>query len=192
MQDTKKILAGSDEAGRGPLAGAVVAAAVILDPNNPIVGLKDSKKLSEKKREILFDEIVEKSISYCIASASVQEIDNLNILYASMLAMKRSIEGLDIQPTYVEVDGNRCPDISYPCEAIVQGDDKVPEISAASILAKVTRDRQMLKMDKKYPAYGFAKHKGYPTKVHREILEKLGATQEHRRSFMLVKKALIL
>jgi len=186
----KIILAGSDEAGRGPLAGEVVAAAVILDPSKPITGLNDSKKLSEKKREALFDEIIEKAASYCIASASVQEIDSLNILHASMLAMKRSIEGLDIQPTHVEVDGNRCPDISYPCEAIVQGDGKVAEISAASILAKVTRDRQMVEMDKKYPEYGFAKHKGYPTKIHREILEQLGATPEHRRSFAPVKKAL--
>lgn len=190
MQNTPIILAGSDEAGRGPLAGDVVAAAVILDPNKPIAGLNDSKKLSEKKREALFDEIVEKAASYCIASASAQEIDTLNILHASMLAMKRSIEGLDIQPTHVEVDGNRCPDISIPCEAIVQGDGKVAEISAASILAKVTRDRQMVEMDKQYPEYGFAKHKGYPTKLHREILEQLGATPEHRRSFAPVKKAL--
>lgn len=190
MQNTKKILAGSDEAGRGPLAGSVVAAAVILDPDKPIEGLNDSKKLSEKKREALFDEIIDKAASYCIASASVQEIDSINILQASMLAMKRSIEGLDIPPTHVQVDGNRCPDISYPCEAIVQGDGKVAEISAASILAKVTRDRQMLEMDKQYPQYGFAKHKGYPTKLHRERLEKLGATPQHRRSFAPVKKVL--
>ena len=190
MQNTQIILAGSDEAGRGPLAGDVVAAAVILDPNKPILGLNDSKKLSEKKREALFEEIIEKAASYCIASASVQEIDELNILHASMLAMQRSIEGLDIQPTHVQVDGNRCPKISIPCEAIVQGDGKVAEISAASILAKVTRDRQMVEMDKKYPEYGFAKHKGYPTKLHREILEQLGATPEHRRSFAPVKKAL--
>ena len=190
MQNTQIILAGSDEAGRGPLAGDVVAAAVILDPNKPILGLNDSKKLSEKKREALFEEIIEKAASYCIASASVQEIDELNILHASMLAMQRSIEGLDIQPTHVQVDGNRCPKISIPCEAIVQGDGKVAEISAASILAKVTRDRQMVEMDKKYPEYGFAKHKGYPTKLHREILEQLGATPEHRRSFAPVKKVL--
>lgn len=186
----KIILAGSDEAGRGPLAGEVVAAAVILDPSKPIIGLNDSKKLSEKKREALFEEIIEKAASYCIASASVIEIDSINILHASMLAMKRSIEGLAMQPTHVEVDGNRCPEIDYPCEAIVQGDGKVAEISAASILAKVTRDRQMVELDKQYPEYGFAKHKGYPTKLHRERLEQLGATPEHRRSFAPVKKAL--
>ena len=186
----KIILAGSDEAGRGPLAGDVVAAAVILDPSKPIIGLNDSKKLSEKKREALFDEIIKKAASYCIASASVEEIDTINILHASMLAMKRSIEGLDIQPTHVEVDGNRCPDISTPCEAIVQGDGKIAEISAASILAKVTRDRQMIAMDKEYPEYGFAKHKGYPTKLHREILEKLGPTPHHRRSFGPVQRSL--
>ena len=190
MKNTQIILAGSDEAGRGPLAGDVVAAAVILDPNKPIDGLNDSKKLSEKKRAALYEEIIEKAASYCIASASVEEIDTINILQASMLAMQRSIEGLGIQPTHVEVDGNRCPDIAYPCEAIVQGDGRVAEISAASILAKVTRDRQMIELDRQYPEYGFAQHKGYPTALHRERLEQFGATAEHRRSFAPVKKVL--
>lgn len=192
QNQTTILIAGADEAGRGPLAGDVVAAAVILDADKPIEGLNDSKKLSEKKRDALYEEIIAKAVSYCIASASVEEIDRLNILHASMLAMKRAIEGLDKTPTHVQVDGNRCPDIDYPCEAIVQGDGKVAEISAASILAKVTRDRQLIEMDKEYPEYGFAKHKGYPTKQHREILEKLGPTPHHRRSFAPVQRSLDL
>lgn len=187
-----ELLAGADEAGRGPLAGDVVAAAVILDPARPIAGLNDSKKLSEKKREKLFEEIVEKAHAYCIASASVEEIDRINILHASMLAMKRAVEGLPVQPSRVQVDGNRCPGLSIPCEAIIKGDGLIAEISAASILAKVTRDRQMLELHEVYPEYGFAQHKGYPTAQHRAILQQLGPTPHHRRSFAPVQKMLDL
>ena len=184
------LLAGCDEAGRGPLAGNVVAAAVILDPKNKIEGLADSKKLSEKKREALFDEIQEKALSFAIAHCNVEEIDQLNILHASMLAMKRAVETLPLQPEYVAVDGNRLPNWSYQAEAVVKGDDRVAEIAAASILAKVTRDRDLMALDKQYPAYGFAKHKGYPTKAHMQALKQFGATPEHRKSFGPVKKAI--
>ncbi len=184
------LLAGVDEAGRGPLAGAVVAAAVILDPADPIAGLNDSKKLTEKRREVLFAEIVERALGYCIASASVEEIDHINILQASLLAMQRAIAGLPVQPAGVQVDGNRCPDIALPCEAIVRGDGKVAAISAASILAKVTRDRQMIALDREYPEYGFARHKGYPTRMHLDKLAQLGATPQHRRSFAPVQRSL--
>ena len=158
--------AGVDEVGRGPLAGDVVTAAVILDPEQPIEGLNDSKKLTEKRRDALFDEIQEKALSFCISRCSVAEIDQLNILQASLLAMKRAVEGLKIQPEHVWVDGNKIPQWSYPAEAVVKGDSRVAAISAASILAKVTRDREMVEFDKQYPGYGFAGHKGYPTKVH--------------------------
>lgn len=181
------LLAGCDEVGRGPLAGDVVAAAVILDPENPIEGLDDSKKLTEKKRELLFDEIKLKAKSWCIARASVEEIDRINILQASLLAMTRAVEGLHIQPEHVLVDGNKLPKWKYPAEAVVKGDSRVAAISAASILAKVTRDREMILLDKQYPGYGFADHKGYPTQVHMDALEKLGVTDIHRRSYAPVR-----
>jgi len=186
-------IAGVDEAGRGPLVGTVVAAAVILDPNNPIAGLNDSKKLSEKKREKLFIEIQEKALAWAIADASPAEIDELNILQASLLAMRRAVEALQVQPDQVLVDGNKIPQgLLMPCEAVVGGDALHAEISAASILAKVTRDRQMLELDQKFPQFGFAKHKGYPTKAHFEAIALHGVTTEHRRSFGPVRKALAL
>jgi len=177
------LLAGTDEVGRGPLAGPVVAAAVILDPEKPIAGLADSKKLSEKKREALFDEIKEKAIAWSIARASVEEIDQINILHASLLAMKRSIEQLSVSPEYVLVDGNYCPKIAFPCEAVIKGDSRVACISAASILAKVSRDREMTALDERYPGYGLARHKGYPTKFHLEALKELGVNELYRKSF---------
>lgn len=182
------LLAGVDEVGRGPLAGDVVAAAVILDPDNPISGLDDSKKLTEKKREALFPEIKEKSLSWSVARASVQEIDQLNILQASLLAMKRAVEGLELQPEHVLVDGNKLPRWTYSAEAVVKGDSRVPAIAAASILAKVVRDREMVVFDGQYPGYGFAGHKGYPTQVHMKALDVLGVTPIHRRSFGPVKR----
>ncbi|UNW07726.1 ribonuclease HII [Acinetobacter variabilis] len=182
-------IAGVDEAGRGPLVGSVVAAAVILDPNNPIRGLNDSKKLSEKKREKLFIEIQEKALAWAIAEASAAEIDEHNILQASLLAMRRAVEALSIQPEHVLVDGNKIPQgLAMSCDAVVGGDALHPEISAASILAKVTRDRQMVEMDQRYPQFGFAKHKGYPTKAHFEAIALHGVIDEHRRSFGPVKK----
>ena len=184
-------IAGVDEAGRGPLVGSVVAAAVILDPDNPIVGLNDSKKLTEKKREKLFIEIQEKALAWSIAEATHAEIDELNILQATFLAMRRAVESLNVQPEKVIVDGNQIPKgISIACEAIVGGDASHAEISAASILAKVTRDRQMQALDLIYPDFGFAKHKGYPTKAHFEAIAAHGVIQEHRRSYAPVKKAL--
>ncbi|EFF84382.1 ribonuclease HII [Acinetobacter haemolyticus ATCC 19194] len=184
-------IAGVDEAGRGPLVGSVVAAAVILDPNNPIEGLNDSKKLTEKKREKLFAEIQEKALAWSIAEASHVEIDEFNILQATFLAMRRAVEALATQPAKVIVDGNQIPKgINIPCEAIVGGDATHAEISAASILAKVTRDRQMKALDLEYPNYGFAKHKGYPTKAHFEAIAIHGVIDEHRRSYGPVKKAL--
>ncbi|RVU86026.1 ribonuclease HII [Leucothrix sargassi] len=183
-----QLIAGVDEVGRGPLAGAVVAAAVILDPFNPIEGLTDSKKLTEKRREALALEIQEKALAWCYGRAEVEEIDELNILWASMLAMKRAVEGLSITPTFVKIDGNRCPELSMPSEAIVKGDLTEAEISAASIIAKVARDNEMVEMDAKYPGYGFAKHKGYPTKQHREALMAQGACPIHRLSFKPVQK----
>ena len=181
------LLAGCDEVGRGPLAGDVVAAAVILDPENPILGLDDSKKLTEKKRELLFDEIKLKAKSWCVARSSVAEIDTINILQASLLAMTRAVQGLHIQPEYVLVDGNKLPKWNYTAEAVVKGDSRVAAISAASILAKVVRDREMIEMDKKYPGYGLADHKGYPTKVHMDALDKLGITAIHRTSYAPVR-----
>ena len=182
-----KLIAGVDEAGRGPLVGNVVAAAVILDPSKPIEGLADSKKLSEKKRNALYDEIIEKALAYHIACATPAEIDDINILHASMLAMKRAVEGLPTQPEHVLVDGNRLPPWEYSAQAIVKGDAKEACIGAASILAKVSRDREMLELDRRHPEYGFAKHKGYPTKVHMERLKTMGVLPEHRRSFGPVK-----
>lgn len=185
------LLAGTDEAGRGPLAGEVVAAAVILDPNRPIAGLADSKKLSEKKREALFVEIQEKALAYGIASATIEEIDEINILHASMLAMSRAVALLSIIPEHVLVDGNRIPP-NLPCsaEAVVKGDARQAAISAASILAKVTRDRDIVKAAEIYPEYGFEKHKGYPTAMHLDALKTHGITPIHRRSFGPVKKIL--
>ena len=177
------IIAGCDEVGRGPLAGDVVAAAVILDDRQPIEGLADSKKLSEKRRKALFETIKTKALSWSIARASVAEIDQINILQASLLAMKRAVEGLHVQPDHVLVDGNKLPKWHYSSEAIVQGDGKIEQISAASILAKVTRDQELVALDAKYPGYGLAKHKGYPTKAHMEALKTLGPTPIHRVSF---------
>lgn len=175
---------GVDEAGRGPLVGAVVAAAVILDPARPIAGLADSKKLSPAVRERLAVEIREKAIAWCVAEASAEEIDRINILQATMLAMKRAVEGLKVQPSHALIDGNRIP-TGLPCgaEAIVKGDAKEPAISAASILAKTARDAQMVALDADYPQYGFAKHMGYPTPIHLAALKVHGPTPQHRRSF---------
>lgn len=181
------LMAGVDEVGRGPLAWDVVAAAVILDPAVPIEGLNDSKKLTEKRREVLFDEIQIKAKSWCIARATVAEIDEINILQASLLAMHRAVQGLHVQPEHVLVDGNKLPRWCYPAEAVVKGDSRVAAISAASILAKVARDREMYELDKQYPGYGFADHKGYPTKMHMDALEKLGVTPIHRVSYAPVK-----
>ncbi len=186
------LIAGVDEAGRGPLAGAVISAAVILDPNQEIKYLADSKELSERKREALFDEICSKAIAFAIGRAEVFEIDKLNILQASLLSMRRAVESLKIKPGKVLVDGNCCPHLNYPVQAIIQGDKLIPAISAASILAKVTRDREMTVLDKEYPSYGFAKHKGYPTAAHRLILKQLGPCDIHRKSFGPVREALAL
>ncbi|MCG7585204.1 ribonuclease HII [Photobacterium sp. OFAV2-7] len=184
------LIAGVDEVGRGPLVGAVVTAAVILDPNNPIEGLTDSKKLSEKKRNLLFDEIKEKALAWSLGRCEPEEIDQLNILQATMVAMQRAVAGLTTQPDYVLVDGNKVPELPMAAQPVVKGDLRVAEISAASILAKVTRDREMEALDAQYPDYGFAKHKGYPTKAHFEALEKLGAIEQHRKSFKPVKRIL--
>lgn len=185
-----KLIAGVDEVGRGPLVGNVVAAAVILDPAKPIQGLADSKKLTAKRRELLYTEIKEKALAWCVASASPAEIDDINILHASMLAMKRAVEGLPIAAEFVYVDGNRSPDLSCPSEPVVKGDSKIPEISAASILAKVDRDREMQQLDEIHPEYGFAKHKGYPTVAHFAALKLHGPLPEHRRSFKPVRDLL--
>lgn len=185
------LVAGVDEAGRGPLVGSVVAAAVILDPNKLIQGLNDSKKLTEKKREKLFIEIQEKAIAWAIAEATHQEIDELNILQASLLAMRRAVEALKTVPEHVLVDGNKVPKgLSMSCDAVVGGDALHAEISAASILAKVTRDHEMVELDKQYPQFGFAKHKGYPTKAHFEAIAEHGVIDQHRRSYSPVRKAL--
>lgn len=183
-------LAGVDEVGRGPLAGEVVAAAVILDPLNPVEGLRDSKKLSASRREELAVLIRERALAWSIASATVAEIDELNILQASLLAMHRAVRALDPQPGYVLVDGNRLPRWDYPSQPVVRGDDRVPAIAAASILAKVNRDNTLIALESQYPGYGFAAHKGYPTAAHLRALETLGVTPEHRRSFGPVKKLL--
>jgi ribonuclease HII len=184
------LIAGVDEAGRGPLAGPVVAAAVILDDRNPIEGLADSKKLSALRREKLFDEIRAKALCCSVAQATVEEIDELNILQATLLAMQRAVAGLRLAPKLVLVDGNRLPVLSIRAEAIVKGDSLVPAISAASILAKVTRDRQCLELDQLYPNYGFAKHKGYGTSDHLLALQRFGACQVHRKTFAPVTQVL--
>jgi len=183
-------LAGVDEVGRGPLAGDVVAAAVILDPRHPIEGLRDSKKLSEPRRVELAQKIREQALAWAIARASVAEIDELNILQASLLAMHRAVSALEPQPGYVLVDGNRLPRWHYASEPVVKGDDRVPAIAAASILAKVQRDSELIALDRQYPGYGFAAHKGYPTAAHLQALQSLGVTPQHRRSFAPVKKLL--
>ena len=186
------LLAGVDEVGRGPLAGDVMAAAVILDPRRPIDGLADSKKLTEAQRERLYGEICGNALCWSVARASVAEIDEINILQASLLAMRRAVETLCHQPEHVLVDGNKLPRWRYSSEAVVQGDDRVPAIAAASIIAKVTRDREMVAFDALYPGYGFAQHKGYGTKVHLTALQTLGATPIHRRSFAPVKELLVV
>ncbi len=184
------LLAGVDEVGRGPLIGAVVTAAVILDPARPIPGLADSKKLTEKKRLRLYDDILENAAAWSLGRCEASEIDELNIYQATMLAMKRAVEGLSIAPEYVLVDGNRCPKWRWPSEPVIKGDSRVEAISAASILAKVTRDREMEALDVRFPGFGLSQHKGYPTPVHLEALNRLGVTPEHRRSFRPVKMAL--
>lgn len=185
-----QLIAGVDEVGRGPLVGDVVTAAVILDPHNPIEGLTDSKKLSEKKRLALLPEIKEKALAWAVGRCSPEEIDQLNILQATMVAMQRAIAGLNVQPDFVLIDGNRCPDLPMSAQAVVKGDLRVAEISAASIIAKVVRDTEMEVLDERHPQFGFAKHKGYPTKAHFEAIEQYGVIDEHRKSFKPVKKAL--
>lgn len=185
----EELVAGVDEVGRGPLCGAVVTAAVILDPRRPILGLNDSKKLTEARRELLYDEIREKALAWCIARAEVEEIDRLNILHATMLAMQRAVQGLSITPRLALIDGNRCPQLDVPSAPVIQGDAKVPAIAAASILAKVSRDREMSAFELIYPGYGMGGHKGYPTPVHLEALTRLGPTPIHRRSFAPVRAA---
>lgn len=185
------LIAGVDEVGRGPLCGAVVTAAVILDPQRPILGLNDSKKLSEARREQLFEEIREKALAWCIARAEVEEIDRLNILQATLLAMQRAVAGLRLPPAKVLVDGNRLPTLGVLAEAIVDGDATVPAISAASILAKVQRDRWCAEVDAQWPQYGFAAHKGYGTAAHLAALRAHGACEHHRRTFAPVAAALL-
>ncbi|MCP1065063.1 ribonuclease HII [Serratia symbiotica] len=186
------LIAGVDEVGRGPLVGAVMTAAVILDPAQPIVGLADSKKLSEKRRLALYKEIIAKALSWSLGRAEPEEIDRLNILHATMLAIQRAVAGLPIVPDMVLIDGNRCPTLPMRSQAVVKGDSRVAEISAASILAKVTRDQEMIELDRVFPGYGFAQHKGYPTAFHLEQLAVLGATKHHRRSFAPVRSVLEL
>jgi ribonuclease HII len=184
------LVAGVDEAGRGPLAGPVVAGAVILDPRKSIDGLQDSKRLTAARREVLYEEIREKAMAWAVASADVGEIDRINILQATMLAMQRAVAALQPAAEYALIDGNRCPVLACPAEAIVKGDSRVPAISAASIMAKVTRDREMLSLDLQYPGYGLARHKGYPSKAHIEALETLGVTPIHRRSYAPVRRVM--
>lgn len=186
------LVAGVDEVGRGPLVGDVVTAAVILDPKRPILGLADSKKLSEKKRNELAVLIKQNALSWSIGRANVLEIDQLNILHATMLAMQRAVEGLNIQPEHVLVDGNRCPLWSYSSHAVVKGDALFPQISAASIIAKVTRDDEMVTLHEQYPQYGFAAHKGYPTKAHLTALQEHGPLSCYRQSFKPVQSVLAL
>lgn len=185
---------GVDEAGRGPLVGAVVAGAVVLDPNNPIEGLKDSKKLTAVRREYLYEEIMAKAKAWGVGEASPLEIDQINILQATMLAMRRAIEDLTtrlgVWPDKALIDGNRCPELPIATEAIVKGDAKEPAISAASIVAKVTRDRQMMSLHERHPEYGFAQHMGYPTEAHFAALKQYGACDQHRKSFSPVRKVI--
>jgi ribonuclease HII len=187
-KDELGLIAGVDEVGRGPLAGDVVAAAVILDPSKPMIrGLADSKLLTAERREELFEIIQARAIATAVARASVDEIDSLNILHASMLAMHRAVAALAVQPEFVYVDGNRLPRWEYRSEAVIQGDGRVAAVAAASIIAKVTRDRELALLDSQYPGYGFAKHKGYATRMHLQALRELGPTPIHRRSFMPVR-----
>ena len=186
------LTAGVDEAGRGPLAGPVVAAAVVLDDLQPIKGLADSKMLSPRRRERLYDEIRAKALCCCVAEASVEEIDRLNILQATLLAMQRAVDGLRLRPQHVLVDGNRVPVLRVPVQAIVKGDARVQAISAASIVAKVHRDRLCVQLHERYPQYGFAAHKGYPTTEHLQALRQHGACEQHRRSFAPVRSVLVL
>lgn len=188
--ESAQLVAGVDEVGRGPLCGAVVAAAVILDPARPIEGLADSKKLSESRRDQLYDLICERALAWSIGRAEVDEIDRLNILHATMLAMQRAVAGLSPAPGHALIDGNRCPQLPCSAEAVVKGDSKVAAISAASIIAKVTRDREMAELDRLYPGYGLAVHKGYPTPAHLEALARLGVSPIHRRSFGPVRRIL--
>ena len=186
----ERLIAGVDEVGRGPLAGPVISAAVILNPACAIEGLADSKVLSAKRREALCTQIRERALCWAIGRAEVEEIDVLNILHASLLSMRRAVLALTIKPQKVLVDGNRCPDLPCPAEAIIKGDATVKAISAASIIAKVTRDREMRDLHDQYPDYGFDRHKGYPTRLHRECLAKYGATVHHRKSFRPVRDVL--
>ncbi|MCK5522491.1 MAG: ribonuclease HII [Thiomargarita sp.] len=190
MKNEKRLVAGVDEVGRGPLAGPVIASAVILDEAYPIAGLADSKTLSEKRREALAIQIRQHAIAFALGRADVEEIDEINILQASLLAMQRAVEQLPIAPHHVLVDGKYCPQITCTAEAIIQGDKTVPAISAASIIAKIARDQEMREMDRLYPGYGFAAHKGYPTRAHQEALQRLGVTPIHRRTFAPVRKIL--
>lgn len=185
-----QLFAGVDEVGRGPLVGDVVTAAVILDPNNPIDGLNDSKKLSEKKRLALYPEIKQKALAWSVGRCSPQEIDKLNILQATMVAMQRAVAGLNVEPDFVLIDGNRTPELPMAAQAVVKGDLRVAEISAASIIAKVVRDQEMEQLDAVHPEFGFAQHKGYPTKAHFAAIEKHGVIDQHRKSFKPVKRAL--
>ena len=186
------LVAGVDEVGRGPLCGPVIAAAVILDPARPIAGLNDSKKLTARQREALFDIICNQALAWSLGRAEVAEIDEINILHATMLAMQRAVAGLSVQPELAYIDGNRCPTLPCRAEAVVKGDSRVPEIAAASIIAKVTRDREMVVMDQQWPGYGIAGHKGYPTAAHMAALKKLGPAPIHRRSFKPVRVLLEL
>ena len=183
-------VAGVDEAGRGPLAGPVIAAAVILDPARPIEGLRDSKRLTALQRDRLFEQIRERALAWAVGRADVEEIDRINILQATMLAMQRAVEALVPFAEHALIDGNRCPELACSSQAIVRGDSKVPAISAASILAKVTRDREMIELDMRYPGYGLAQHKGYPSKAHIEALASLGVTPVHRRSYAPVRRVI--
>lgn len=188
LEDSADLIAGVDEAGRGPLAGPVVAAAVILDPMRPIAGLKDSKQLTEETREQLAPIIKERALDWSVAHATVEEIDELNILQATMLAMKRAVAGLTVRPNLVLVDGNRVPHLDIAVNAVVGGDETVAAISAASIIAKTTRDHWLMDLDRQYPEYGFAKHKGYGTAEHMAAIEKYGPLPVHRKSFGPIKK----
>ena len=185
-----EVMCGVDEAGRGPLAGPVFAAAVILDPARPIAGLRDSKKLNEAQRDALALQIREHALAWCIAQSSEQEIDDINILQATMLAMRRAVEGLKVQPTLALIDGNRCPVMAVRSEAIIKGDDKVTAISAASILAKTARDAALMELHKIYPQYAFDQHKGYPTALHLERLREHGVSPVHRKSYAPVRALL--
>ena len=181
-------VAGVDEAGRGPLAGPVIAGAVILDPDNPVSGLRDSKRLTAARREALYDEIRDKALAWAVGRAEVEEIDRINILQASLRAMQRAVAALRPAAEYALIDGNRCPELTCPAQAIIKGDSLVAAISAASIMAKVTRDREMIELDAQYPGYGLAQHKGYPSKTHIEALQRLGVLPVHRRSYAPVRR----